>query len=379
MKKILPFILILSCLSSTIFGEFSYLGRSLEGLLMGDAFTALADDSSTLFYNPAALGRHSGVTISTLNPSFQFPDVLVKDFSLDNFNVGVTDRFSNFPSDPAGIANRILGFPLYLQLGINPSIKMENFGIMLFANSKTNMILENAIYPSLEIDYRLDRGFIAGYAFNFGSMNKKGNGNSFTVGASIKHINRQGLSGSFDLFGPELIALIESLSDYASLRKDLGYSKGDGWGLDTGIEFNRSSGSNRFTFGVSLLDVGDTRYKTEEGAGVVKQDMSLNYGMSYSGGDRFFGYSFALDYHNAIDPFTETMSKIHLGTRVNLTAMDLYMGWNAGYWSYGVALDFWMLRLLVGFYGVELGNTFNNRQGKRTVLTLNLLDFHFDI
>ena len=30
---------------------------------MGDAFTAVADDEMTLFYNPAALGRHRGVSI----------------------------------------------------------------------------------------------------------------------------------------------------------------------------------------------------------------------------------------------------------------------------------------------------------------------------
>ena len=84
------------------------------------------------------------------------------------------DRFKDFPSDdPAAITNRLVGFPIYLEAGAHPGLKMGNFGFNLYANSKTSVVLRNLTHPFLDIDYRFDRGFNMGYALSFGTPAKR--------------------------------------------------------------------------------------------------------------------------------------------------------------------------------------------------------------
>ena len=47
-------------------GGLVHLGASARGLGLGGAFSALVDDESAIFYNPAALGAYEGVGVSSL-------------------------------------------------------------------------------------------------------------------------------------------------------------------------------------------------------------------------------------------------------------------------------------------------------------------------
>ncbi|CAM9989471.1 unnamed protein product, partial [Chrysoparadoxa australica] len=332
---------LLFLIAQSAMANFSYLNRSSEALLMGDAYTAVADDEMTLFYNPAALGRHSGVTIVPLKPNIGLPDVLDKDLSLDNFKVGVSDRFQNFPSDPAPIANRVLGYPVYLEVGAAPTVKVMNFGFNFFAVSKTAMDLQNAIHPVLDLSYRLDRGFILGYAFTGGNGGKGANpmGHSFSTGIGLKTMNRQGLENNFDLFGTNLLEVIQNSASYKEIRKNLGYSKGSGFGFDLGFEYNYRTGPTRYTFGLSYLDIGDTSFSKEEGiADVPDQEQSVNFGASFNQDFGLVDYTLAMDYSNIVDASTPAASKLKLGGRFRLPFLSVYTGWNGGYASWVLGL-----------------------------------------
>ena len=95
MMKTLLFLLALLTISISSAREMNYLARSPRALLMGDAYTAIADDEFTLFYNPAALARNKGVSFTLLDPQMGFTDALSE-----------LDRFQNFPSSATGIARR---------------------------------------------------------------------------------------------------------------------------------------------------------------------------------------------------------------------------------------------------------------------------------
>ena len=125
-------VLFLAVIFSTtlLASEVSYLARSPRALLMGDAYTAIADDEYTLFYNPAALGRNKGVAFTLFDPSFGVTDVLSEQ-----------NRFKSFPTTAPLIANRLMEFPVYLQAGIFPTLKMGQFAFTLFANNKTSFVL----------------------------------------------------------------------------------------------------------------------------------------------------------------------------------------------------------------------------------------------
>lgn len=376
-RLLIPTLLVLMFFATGVRAEFSYLGRSPEGLLMGDAFTAVADDENTLFYNPAALGRHTGVSLQFINPDFELPDVLDKDVKKMKF--GLSGEFDDFPTTAEGITNRVLGTPVFFQVGATPTVKMQHFAISFFANNKTSMVLENAIYPQLNIDYRFDRGFIMGYSHNL-----IGNSKSFSqlsLGASIKNVRRNGLKGRFDLFGTELLQIIDTADDYKAIRRALGYTEGSGWGFDVGMEQVFRAPGSLMVVGLSILDVGDTKFKKSSPGlrDVQQQDMSVNLGTSWSADFKIFDATLAADLHNLADPSKEFGSKLHIGGRLRLPLLSVYSGWNGGYASYGVGLDFWLMNLKVGFYGVELGSTFRQKEAERIVFSLSMLNMHFDL
>lgn len=361
--------------------ELPAIGRSPRAQLMGDAFTAVADDEYTLFYNPAALGRNKGVSLTPLNISIGGTNAL-----------GDTDRFKNFPErDPAAIADRILNYPVSLQASVFPGLKMGTFGFNLFASSKTNMVLLNAIHPILDIDYRYDKGFVTGFAYNLGSgafssrikktnKSKITSGKRLSIGVGIKHVNREGISDQFDLFGTTLLNKINSgATEIDDLKRALGYSKGKAWGVDLGTEFAYSSGRNLFTAGLSILDVGDMRFRRMEGTGEVPiQEMTINTGVAFKQDYGLFDYTLAAD----LRPLNSTIDfarKFHLGTEFSLPLVTLNAGWSEGYVSYGGSVKLWPVKLTAGFFGVELGSKFREQEAKRFVVYLSLFDFSFDI
>ncbi|MBI2518777.1 MAG: hypothetical protein HYV97_00085 [Bdellovibrio sp.] len=384
LAKLLILLFFSSLIAPTLLArEMRYLYRSPKALLMGDAYTALAYDEYTLFYNPATLGRGSLVEFYPINPDFGVTNVLAE-----------LDRFDNFPKDPVPIADRILGFPVYVHAGATPGLKFGSFGFNMFASSTTSLVLQNAIYPQLDIDYRLDRGFIAGYAYSWGrggklekfdpfsrSKKKSSMGYRTSIGASVKHINRQGLAGSYSLFGTTLLNEINSTgkTDIDSIRRALGFAKGKAWGADVGAEHIISSGKSELAFAASVLDVGGTDFKKTEGIGEVPdQDMYVNTGAAWRQDFGLLDYSLSLDFHPINQPIG-LGRMTHFGFELGLPIVRVMGGWSEGYISYGVMANLWLIKIMAGFYDVELGTNFKEEQGKRALIYLSLLDFTFDL
>ncbi|MCY4524832.1 MAG: hypothetical protein OXB84_08840 [Halobacteriovoraceae bacterium] len=354
-------------------GRVNYLRRSPEALLMGDAFTAVADDEYTLFYNPAALGRHGGLSLSPFKMGFGTTNIVAE-----------KARFRNLPSnDPGALADRFMGSKLYLAGNISSGFKFHHYGLSTFASLTNYMRLENAIHPNMRLHYRYDRGLAFGGAFTFGDdfsrNNSQGNGLGMSVGLGFKRITRKGLAGRLDIFGNDLLQILQDSDSYDSIRSSLGHASGSGWGFDVGIEGNALVDGTLINMGFSILDVGGTIFKKEEGnVSIPKQEMITNFGSSLSQDFGFFDYTVALDVHPMLTR-ADFGTKLHLGTRIGLLSLwDIYLGWNAGYWSYGAAMKIFMFRLIAGFYSVEGGNTFKANEQKELLISFNLVDFEFD-
>ncbi len=363
--------------------EVAYIARSPRALLMGDAYTAIADDEFSLFYNPAVLGRNNGVSFTLLDPSFGLTDALSE-----------LDRFKNFPSGAGAapqIANRIMDLPIYLQAGIFPTLKMAHFAFTLFANNKSSFVLRNATNPELDVNYRYDRGFVMGFAHNIGSgaftsKSVKGSkaqtsaGNRLALGFAVKHMNRQGIQDQFDLFGTTILNKINSgNTDINSLKDALGYSKGDAWGYDVGAEYTASSGFSTLTAGLSILDIGSTRFNKTEGTGEVpKQDMLINSGVAYKQDFGIFDYTLSADIH-PMNTSIDFSRKFHLGTELSIPMLTVHAGWSEGYLSYGATVKLWPIKITTGFYGVEMGSHYREQEAKRFILYVSLFDFSIDL
>jgi hypothetical protein len=360
------FIIFYMLFASTLFArEVRYLARSPRALLMGDAFTSLAGDEYTLFYNPAALARNEGVRFTALNPDISITNALDEEA-----------RFKDFPSnDPAAIAERLLGFPVHAHLGGTPTLKMGPFGFSLFVNSTTNLVLRNAVTPTLDIDYRLDRGFVIGAAPSF----KLGSESQLAFGFGVKHMNRQGINKKIPLFGTELLGIItdDSVDSYQDIRRKLGYSKGSGWGVDLGALYTSGGKSGEFALGLSVMDLGDTRFKKEFGLDEVpKQEMNIAFGTSWSQDLGLLDYSVSFDIHPLNSPIAFGR-KAHFGFQLNTPIVDLLGGWSGGYLSYGLSFKLWPFKLTLGIYSNELGVEYREEKGSRGIIYLSLFDFSF--
>ncbi|MBF0360783.1 MAG: hypothetical protein HQK49_07220 [Oligoflexia bacterium] len=356
----------------------TYLLRSPRGLLMGDAYTAIADDEYTLFYNPAALGRHSGLSVFVINPDASVTNALSE-----------KSRFENFPqNDPVAIADRMMGLPLHLHLGGTPGVKIQNVGLNLFAAVNTDIELRNAIHPSLDVDYHYDRGFIIGYAATFGGGKVRGSkrkkaktaGHKTSIGLAVKNMNRQGVNDSYDLFGLRLLNIIsnQKSSDITAIRKELGYSKGSGWGVDTGVEYTYFTNRSRFTVGGSILDMGGTKFVKDEGTNLVpKQEMNVNIGSAFSQDFTIVDYTIAFDLH-PINRAVDYRRMVHFGVELGIPFLSIMFGWNGGYVSYGAALEIWPIKVIAGFYSIELGGEYRQEEGQRGLIYVSLLNISFD-
>lgn len=363
--------------------EIKYLIRSPKGLLTGDAYTTIGDDEYALFYNPASLGKNKGVQVTPFQGSLMGPNILAYE-----------DKIKNLPKkDPMALSDKLMGIPLYAGAGTVPGLKMGNFGMNAIFNQQASMVLRNRIHPTLDIDYRSDKGFIAGYAFTAGSLkkakkqNKKAkaesaNGHIFSFGVGYKFIQREALVGNFPVTGADLsnVLLNNNEFDYKILRDQLGYSKGKGHGVDLGLHETIYKGNTETSMGFSVLDMGNTKMDVYSGSGYVPGlDMMMNYGASFKQDfGWWFDYRFSFDIHPINAPI-DFERKLHVGFEAGPKILKLLSGWNAGYASYGAQLDLWLFRVVGGFYGIETGAKYQDEQSKRFVIYLSLLDFSFDV
>ena len=361
-KIVLLFLTILTAQSEA--EEIRYIGRSPKALFMGDAYTSIADDEYTLFYNPAGLARNETVDFSPLSA----------DASVTNVYPDDMDRFKDIPSDTTGLVSRFLGLPLHGHIGYVPGIKIQNFGISGIYNYTVNIELNNAIHPTAKIDIRYDKGAIMGYAHEV----RRNKYEKFAFGVGLKMIKREGLVKEFDVFGPTLLTLVnESGSDFSSIKHALGFSKGKGYGLDLGMLYRLETKLAEFAWGTSILDVGNTRFSLTSGTEPLPvQEMYVNTGISLSKEYSIMDIKLTADLHPLNVPM-DFGRKMHFGLYLDMPIIKVLLGYNSGYLSAAMEFDIWIAKALVGMYQVELGSKYKQRKGSRGLLYLRFLEFLF--
>ncbi len=351
--------------------EIRYLARSPKALLKGDAFTSCVDDEYILFYNPAAIGFKNGFSLVSLTPDFGFPNLL-----------DAMERFEDFPSEPEEIADTIMGYPVHIHGGITPGFKMGPFAFTGFINVTSNLVLQNAIHPTMDIDYRDDRGFLLGYAHPLiGKMGDTSGTNNLYLGVAFKMLNRKSLVGSFDLFGTSLYnsVLGSSGDDPSDIIKGLGYSEGKAYGLDLGMLYKFKFLNFEFGAGMNVSDIGDTSFEKVSGTGgIPSQKMMVSSGVSLSQDFYVLDYTLSADIHPVLAAY-EWQRKLHLGLEVGIPMIRIFTGYSAGYASYGVNFKFWPISLTAGIYNVEVGSVYRQQEGSRAIVYMNLFNINLDL
>lgn len=371
MKKFLLFILITFSFQ-ILAREERYLNRSAHGLLMGDAYTAVADGAFTLFYNPAILARHTGFSFWAINPQVAVTNILED-----------PEKYNNLGDSPSEIADVLFSDPVYASLGVAPGFKMGRFGLSAILNNNTNMTLYNKVTPMLDIDYRFDKGFIAGYGFPlWGNFNQKsGGGEHLAFGLSVKYIQRESINGTYNLTSPALYNALES-GDIDTILDALGQVRGSGWGFDMGLDYAKKSGANGISVGLALTDVYTNLItdSNEDKQEVQAQNLQANLGVAWEFGlAESFGMVLSADYRNIEDSTMEFGKKTRFGVEFKLSpALSVLGGVNSGLYSYGLKFSTGFLTLYGGFYGADIGQKQGQVTSNRAIVYLSLFDFTFD-
>lgn len=376
MKKYLVVIVLL--ISYKVLANYRYRAphwiRSPKGLLMGDAFTAIADDEYTLFYNPAALARN--------RHEFSFtpfnPQITANNYLADS------ETFEDLPSEPADAAEVLMNHPAHVGLSLTPGIKLFNFGFNLITSEQLDLLMRNRVHPVLDIDYRSDRGFITGIAYSLNKTGGKegGSGSATNVGLGVKYIKREGIFDQVSLTGTDVLNYLDSDSaDIDELKEQLGVVKGSSWGFDFGIEHEINHGPHQMVFSLAALDLTDTTF-TIEGANpdnrqVAPIEDQINFGTAYTYATPYFHVRSSLDIR-ALNEDIQLMQRVRAGIEVGLPGITALAGFNAGYYSYGAQLDLKLIKVMAGFYGVESGNMYKQIKAERMMIYLSLFDFSFD-
>ncbi len=365
--------ILLILFSASAFGfDNPYVLRSPRGLLMGDAFTAVNDDSFTLFYNPASLGRHKNdLTMYPLNGTLAGTNVLAEG-----------DRFDNFPTEPVGASKVLMNYPVHASANTAPGFKLFNFGMSAIVADSYDILLRNSANPTMDLDIRSDRGVIFGVAMPIGSgrINKKsamGSQTSFGVGA--KYISRTGVADQVGLLSPTVLGCLGQ-KEAEVVAKCMGKVKGQGWGFDAGVEHVVKKGNSQFILGLAAMDITGTDFEVASNPDklqVAPIRDQVNLGMAFGQDFKFFHYIVSADVR-ALNEQMDFGKRIRTGVELGIPGVSVMGGVNSGYYSYGATLDLGFIKATAGFYEVEIGSKYRQTKSSRFVISATLFDFSFD-
>jgi hypothetical protein len=346
--------------------------RSPRGLMMGDAWTAVNTDEYTLFYNPASMARHQrDFTFFPFNPMVTGTNV-----------VGDMDKYEEFPETPLGMADLLMNEPLHVGVSMAPGFKLFNFGFNVIASESVDLLMRNRISPTLDVDYRSDRGFVAGVGIPLGSsrlQSKSLSGQQTSIGVAAKYIKRKGLADSFALAGTDMDILVGG-GDANEIIDRIGLVEGQSWGFDLGLEHVLRQGTHQFVVGLAALDVTNTDFEIENNPDDKRLSSirdQVNLGAAWMMRSSLFKGTFSMDVRGLTDE-QEFLERFRFGVELGSPILSVLGGWNAGYVSYGAALDVGLLKIVAGFYGVETGGGYQRVESERFVIYLSLFDFSFD-
>jgi hypothetical protein len=174
---------------------------------------------------------------------------------------------------------------------------------------------------------------------------------------------RQG--GYRDLPASQVVSILSGSSvDTGALAGQFNF----GLGFDAGVLAELPLGYGfKANFGTAFLDIGDTKFggtsdpqvgNWSVGAALLYRSMLLDGSLSYE-------YSHIL---NPVDP----LKRNHLGLEIGLPIIKAYGGVNQVYFTYGVGVDLWIVKIYALSYGEEQATYIRQDPTRRYLFKLDL-------
>lgn len=303
---------------------------SARAMGMGNAFTAVARDGESLFYNPAALARVTGIHWTILDPRIGVNGPQ----AIEVAGIAAND------SELADKLSDLYGKSIWLGGGAKTSFVIPYFGAAAYANGDVGLNLQNPAYPQANINYIFDYGITVGAALDIVPQ-------IWSIGLSARRVNRTGTNLPM---GPSILASLDTDAIMNQLK-----NRGTGYGLDVGTMLTLPL-PIRPTLGFTIRNFGYTAFSHDEGmAAPPRSEPDMTLGAAFTIDLPLFSITPAVDYRYMDRPDIQVGKKLHLGIEFDLPLLSLRAGFNQGYYTGGVGLDFVFMSLEAATYGVELG------------------------
>ena len=312
--------------------ESSTLNSSVRALGMGDAFTAVADDESALFYNPAGLARVRGINwkIFGLGATLSGFSAYQKVQALN------TDTGSGF----ADAIGDLYGEKVFVGAGGESIFTAPMFGFGVYNHTGASIRVNNPVYPSIKTRVVSDYGYVMGFGAPIGPM--------FHFGLALKYIKRTGADATF---GPGFVADMSADKIVSRLTP-----WGVGYGADMGMSIVVPAPFFSAAISAAWKNMGETRFRSENLDEIPSEKNNMTLGVGLNFDFPLVSLRPAIDVNYLNDAELQLMRKINLGMEVGLPMLDLRAGFHEGYYTLGVGLNMGLFRVDAATYGVELGD-----------------------
>ncbi len=319
---------------------------------MGNAFSAIVDDSTALMYNPAGLDKIRNLHFTAMGLNL----------GVDNTNIAsiVTSLNGN---NYATVIQQYYGQNLWATINNQFAISTRDFAFGGYSSLVADFDLNNPAYPNATI--HLDEDI----ALNTG----------FAVGLLPDDILRFGVVGKrITRYGGDTTVTPSTLATLSSSQiTNLINSIGTGYGIDAGMIMEIPVASHP-EFSVVWHDIGQTAFSLQSGTNqLVPIDNNIVAGFSMNFGTDDYYIRPAFDFSH-INLYEEAMGKkFHAGVEVGFSLISLRVGLNQGYLTYGAGIKYKAFSFDAAIYGEELDTNPGQLEDTRYLASITI-DLEFE-
>jgi hypothetical protein len=312
---------------------------------MGGAFTAIANDESTVFYNPAGYGRIKDPIISVFSIGAK---INIDNSALDVYNAIISGKditssgnIIEYLSNTT-IAPGISG-PIYFgRVGKNSGFAFYN---------TTSILIDTrpgAIFPTARFYSYADLGFVGGFGRELPFLNNLYGGFNFKVVLRVK----SKLEGT-------VVSVIDTLEE----SEGIPIAKSVGFGSDLGLLYTPLE---YLSLGVTFRDFFGTRFSTWNNLSgsenfpksMIKPRISLGIAVyplkTIEVAQKSKDLVITADYYDLLS--SSILQNIKFGVKYTASrALDIYGGFDGGYLTGGAGFNIKIFHIGLYYYVDELG------------------------
>lgn len=315
---------------------------------MGGAFTAVADDENSLFYNPAGLSSASALNVGILNPM-----VDISENSIDLFN-DADDTDMDDTEEVVDLLRQYSGDHQHFRASLFPHVgfNVANTGVMIGGLAQANLDAEirNPVWPETHVDFAIDYGLAGGAGVKLPFQDLR-------LGATLKIIYRESLK--------EVYTATDIADDDFEDRFEDDLSSDTAVSLDIGTIYTLPF----IEWAQTDVALAIQNLPTMEFGEDMDVETQGNVGIALRKGFAGFGLIGAIDYMDLTQNVGEDndwAKRLHMGIEFQLpTILSLRAGLNQGYGTFGATVDIWLVRLDFATYAEEVGAYSGQRSDRR--------------